>query len=201
MTSRVTTAGAYVETERFSTQLTNAGIYVETGREYLFQTSAGIYVETVDRQSRLTMAGMYIETIGYVLLPDEDVFVGDWVNETSGSSLAPSISELAPNDDTYVHQSGAEVGDYFEVGLYDTSDDEKAITDSIQIEWRAWNDDAGSTVKMKMQLWEGSNLIAEDERTLSLTPTTYIYTLTQQEYDKIRDDEDLVMRFIVTEIT
>lgn len=138
-------------------------------------------------------------TRGLEMIPDDDIAVGDWLNENDETPLYPSISEVVLDDATYVGITSPSEEDYFEVALGDSFEDDLG-TQTMKVIWRAYNAGDG-TVDLKCELREGSTIIASDEQTLTSIPATYTFTLTQDEFDSIKDEEDLRLRFIVTGVS
>ena len=99
----------------------------------------------------------YMTVAGEILAPDSDIDHGNWVNELDGTTLYPSIAD---NDNqTYVWIDGGIVSDAFEVGLSDPSGNVPAGKHVIH--WVIENINAGSTPTVKVQLYQGTTLIAE----------------------------------------
>lgn len=131
------------------------------------------------------------------LYPDADIAVDGWLNETSGSTLYPSLDDEEVNDADYVWHQGVEVNDYFEVRLSDLTN--SVGEGPISIEWRAEALVGGVTLTLKLELREGETVIASDEQTLSTSFMDYVYVLTQEQINNIGNWNSVTIRVTVTE--
>lgn len=190
-------AGIYVEISLLPLLVSQVGAYVETEQIIVRSSQLGAYVETEQVLARAIQLGAYVETDMLFSTPGEDIEDGDWTDQVGTSNLSPAISEYSINDSTYVHKSSPSVNDYFEVLLADPFGN--LSTEELELEWRAYNSGNG-IVTMKCELVQGTTVIATDTQALTATPTTYTKTLTEEEYNNITDEEDLRLRFTVTNI-
>jgi hypothetical protein len=145
----------------------------------------------------ITSKSAFINGAFAALIPDGDVSkTGVWINElVQTTNLYQSIDEFPlPNDVDLILDGPAVNGDYYECSLTDPIG---PIPSGIMaIKWRGRNATSGSVVA-RVQLRQGSTVIATREQTLPSTPTTYVHELTTGEKAAITDPTDLRLRFIV----
>jgi len=134
------------------------------------------------------------------LIPDGNITIGSWKNESEGSSLWSSIDEYPYSDSDYVYYDGAAGSESFEVSLSDPNGD--PLPDGIHtISWRAGQIAGTGTIVMKVELMQGAVLICTDQQTITDSFQTFEHTLTQDEINDITDYTDLRLRFTVVSVT
>ena len=68
---------------------------------------------------------------------------------------------------------------------------------SVKIHWRGHRKAGTQTITIKMELREGTTIIASQSKVLTDNETTFSYTLTSGEKSSITDWTNLRLRFIV----
>jgi len=145
----------------------------------------------------------YIKGYGQIITPDGDIgssSAGSWLDQDNGTALYAALKETLPDDATYVYLSGeVAVNDYFEVSLEDPDPDEPGAG-NIVVYWRGRDQNNAGTLQIKVELRQGSTVIASDTQTMTAVATTYSFTLTAEQRNLISDWSDLRLRFTIMAI-
>jgi hypothetical protein len=165
----------------------------------LMTSSTPAYLNGYAMGSVSSSTPAYAFGMGERLYPDGDISqTGSWKRETdSTSNLYQSIDEYpGANDADYVWYDDVAGGEYFEVSMSDPT--YPVIGDGdVTVFFRLKKRDGTKSVTLKMELKEGSTVIATNSKTLASTDTTYMYTLTSGEKASITDWNNLRVRFTV----
>lgn len=138
----------------------------------------------------------YLDGYGQILVPTSDVTGGLWQNEASGSTLYTSLADS--NDGTYAWYQTAKVNDYFEVALGDPVNPD---TGTHVIVWKVYRKAGTQSVTLKLELRQGTTVIASDSRVLTDTHQEFSKVLTAGEVSSITDYSDLRARVIIEAIS
>jgi hypothetical protein len=143
----------------------------------------------------------FAEAIGERLHPDGDISASTgWKREdNSTSNLYQSIDEYPYDDSDYVWYDDAPVGRYFEVSLENPSYPTVG-SGEVKIVWRTRRRAGAQTLTIKVELREGTTVIASDSKQLTDSDTTHVYQLSGAEKGSITDWTNLRLRFIVTAV-
>jgi hypothetical protein len=148
--------------------------------------------------SGISYKSVYIEGTAQILLPDSDITVGSWKNESSGSVLYPSLEDNS--DSTYAWYNHAVVNDYFEVSLDNPPSTPSATAHTIL--WRAYKKAGIQTVTLKCELRQGaSTVIASDTQTMTTSVVEFHKALTSGEISNISNYNDLRIRVTIMSVT
>lgn len=174
-------------------------------------SSIPAYLKPIDSQAvshsayahgKLTSSGSkpaYLLGQGALQMPSADVAVNSWVNETSGTTLYPSINEVNFDDSNFVTEANVQVNDYFEVSVADLGVGYVATGDQY-IEIRGWSVIGSITLQLALRRG-GANLVTRSQ-TFPGDATSYSFQLTPQEIDLIGDDyNSMSIRITVTGIS
>lgn len=145
---------------------------------------------------------VYLDGYGERLSPSSDISQSDnWQREdTSTSNLYVSIDEFPENDTDYVWYDDAPIGKYFEVALSDPTGD-IVPAGTVQIVWRTYRKAGTQSLTIRVELRQGTTVIASQSKLLTDAIVTHVYTLSSGEKSSITDWTDLRLRFVVEDLS
>jgi hypothetical protein len=165
---------------------------------YGVASANGVYIKVPLTWNIPDVTPAYMYGSGHELSPISDIgTTGDWINESSGSTLYPSIND--DNDSTYVWIDTCKPGDYFEVKLETPTG---TPTGAHILRWRFYKKSGNKpSLNVKYELRQGSStVIASDTKTIIASGITeYFIWLTSEEISNISDYSDLRARITVLE--
>jgi len=132
------------------------------------------------------------------LLPASDVTIGDWKNESSGTTLYPSLADSSTS--TYVWQDNVIPRQYFEVALA-APEGTVDTTSQHVLSWQGYLKTGTLTTTVTIELRQGSTIIATEEKVLTSSIVEYNHVLTPAEVSSITNYSDLRIRVYVSNVS
>lgn len=133
------------------------------------------------------------------LVPDSDLTTsGIWWNElNNANNLYQSINEyLITNDNNYIWDTNPVDGNYYECSL--SNPPGTPGSGNAVVYWRGRDKSGLGMQYAKVELRQGTTIIANKEELLTSTPSTYYFQLTAEEKALITDWNDLRIRIMPT---
>lgn len=169
--------------------------YTKIDFSYSVSTSKSSYIKGGGGDSSSKSA--YIFGVSVILLADGYVGQsGTWKNESgSTSNIWQSIDETTPNDLDYIYDTNPLSGDYYEFTL--TNPIKTPGSGEVSVYWRGRDRFNIGTIKSKVELKEGSTIIASSIVVLESEPKTFYFILTPQQRNNITNWNNLSIRITV----
>lgn len=135
----------------------------------------------------------FIDVTGQALVPDGDIVDGNWVNESSGTNLYPSLAD--DNDSTYVWIDGGVQNDTFTVQL--SNPDGVPASGPHYLMWKIYNKGGSGTITLKLELFCGSTLVKSDTQTVPSGAQEFIIKLDEADILNISDYTNLTAKVTI----
>lgn len=145
-------------------------------------------------EARFNGAGaLSAETVHYIYLqPDADSIDGGWTNELDGTTLAPSIDEMVPNDADYIKSETSPANDICKISF---SDPLATPAQPFIVMYR-YSKSGSAQIDLGVRLLEGTTEIAVWSHTnISTSFITAEQTLTGPQFSAIGDFANLFIEF------